>query len=651
MELYIINESGVVEYSTYAPDLGLDFKTSVPYFYEYLTRIRNSSGFYPDRVVQELSTGQLRKFAYSPTYDHNYVLELGLADDSIEAERKSLQYRSTISSMAENNPYANKIRLFTMKKRLVGNRSFVPNPYLDGILNQIIEERESREFINRQSGITTQYLFIDLMDDDYASDMSLIVELEYDNALIRQAIDEIIYFQLLVAIVVLFLASLLAIFAAKKLTKPIEQISDDVDKISRGDLDHEISPTMGREFAVLENSINAMLVTLKGTIKKLQEGEEELQLSEKLYRGVVESQTEFITRFLPDGTITFANDAYCDYLGRTSAEMIGSHFKPSIPQEDKEKVALSTRRLTPENHVSSIEHRIIMSDGQIRWQQWNNMAIFNAEGKVIEYQSVGRDITKRKIAEEEVKKLTDELEERVNERTGQLEEANRELESFSYSVSHYLRSPLRAIDGFSTILLEEYYSGLTPDARRYLEKIKENTRQMSRLIEDLLNFSRTGRQPLTKTTVDPVQIARKAYGSLRPEYEGRFVDLEIGYMPECSADPSLLTLIFSNLFSNSLKFTRNNEFARIEVGSFYEPSGVVYFIKDNGIGFDMKYAHKLFGVFQRLHDNDSYEGTGVGLAIVQRIIHRHGGKIWVHSEIDQGTTFFFTLDGSTDVDS
>ena len=250
-----------------------------------------------------------------------------------------------------------------------------------------------------------------------------------------------------------------------------------------------------------------------------------------------------------------------------------------------------------------------------------------------------------------------ELERRVNERTA-------ELEAFSYSVSHNLRAPLRAIDGFSRILLEEYQPQLAPEAQRHLQLVRDNTQQMGRLIDDLLAFLRLGRQRLQKQPVAPADLVRQALEDLRHEQEGRRVEMTIGdpsaalrqgsgqgsgeALPVCQADPDLLKQVWVNLLSNALKFTRQREVARIEIGwipplSPPLPGEGCYFVKDNGMGFDMQYADKLFGVFQRLHRTEEYEGTGVGLATVQRIIHRHGGRIWAEAEVDKGATFYFTL--------
>jgi len=235
----------------------------------------------------------------------------------------------------------------------------------------------------------------------------------------------------------------------------------------------------------------------------------------------------------------------------------------------------------------------------------------------------------------EVRGYAAELERRVAERTAALQAANQELEAFSYSVSHDLRAPLRALDGFSRILLEEHAPQLADEPRRYLRLLRQNAQQMGQLIDDLLTFSRLSRQPLTVQTVAPAEVARQVWKGLRAEREGRRVELTLGELPPCQADPALLKQVYANLLANALKFTRRREVAQIEVGCREESGQVVYFVKDNGVGFDMQYAHKLFGVFQRLHRAEDYEGTGVGLALVQRIVQRHGGRVWASAEVDR----------------
>jgi signal transduction histidine kinase len=239
------------------------------------------------------------------------------------------------------------------------------------------------------------------------------------------------------------------------------------------------------------------------------------------------------------------------------------------------------------------------------------------------------------------------LVEALTEQTHQLEAANHELEAFSYSVSHDLRAPLRAISGYTSILLEEFSNELPEEGRGLLRRVKENGDQMGHLIDDLLAFSRLGRQALRVQRVHMRGVVDRALAQLEPGIDSRQVELVIGDLPDCDSDPALLEQVFVNLLSNAFKYSRKREGARIEVGASSNDaaSGPVFFVKDNGAGFDMRYAGKLFGVFQRLHRSQDYEGTGVGLAIVQRIVARHGGRVWADGKVDQGATFYFTLSG------
>ena len=288
------------------------------------------------------------------------------------------------------------------------------------------------------------------------------------------------------------------------------------------------------------------------------------------------------------------------------------------------------------------------------------------------------DITERKQAEEELAKHHENLEGLVQERTVELEKrvaeveqlnsamvnlmddlrvsnknlevtthqlgnTNKELEAFAYSVSHDLRSPLRSIDGFSQILLEDYSGILDKQGRHYLQRVRAGTQNMGQLIDDILRLSRSGRHSMDKKTINMESIVREVCKSFANELKNRKVDFVVHECPPVFADSHLVKIMFTNLLSNALKFTGIHENAKIETGSMAEEGHTVFFIKDNGAGFDMQYADKLFIPFQRLHRAEKYEGSGIGLAIVQRIIHRHGGRIWAESKINVGTTFYFTL--------
>lgn len=242
-----------------------------------------------------------------------------------------------------------------------------------------------------------------------------------------------------------------------------------------------------------------------------------------------------------------------------------------------------------------------------------------------------------------LQKSHDELERRVEERTQELEIANKDLEAFSYSVSHDLRAPLRAMGGFARIVIEDFESTLPEEASQHLQVIDREAARMSNMIDELLAFSRLGKKPINLASVELKDVVQEVLAKLKDEQSGRQVEITIGDLPTCWGDRTLLEHVMMNLLSNALKYTRKQEQAHIEVGYKQEESDNIYYVKDNGVGFNMRYAHKLFGVFQRLHSAQEFEGVGVGLSIVARIIHRHGGRIWAESEVGKGATFFFTL--------
>ncbi len=254
-----------------------------------------------------------------------------------------------------------------------------------------------------------------------------------------------------------------------------------------------------------------------------------------------------------------------------------------------------------------------------------------------------RELAERRRAEEEVLRLNAELETRVDQRTTELQSTNAELEAFCYSVSHDLRAPLRSIDGFSQALLEDFPADVPDEARRYLSRIRASTQRMGQLIEDLLNLSKVSRGELQRREVDVSEIARQVIGELQQREPAREVEVSVWDGMQANVDPRLLRAALENLIGNAWKFSARAEQGRIEVGLLRDGPEAKFFVRDNGAGFDMRYAGKLFGAFQRLHSASEYQGTGIGLATVQRIVHRHGGRIWADAKPGKGAVFFFTL--------
>ena len=887
MDLYVINESGVIVDTTYAPEQGLDFK-SVPYFFDYLTTIRLSEGFFPDRVVSELGTDILRKYAYMPTPDHHYVFELGLIRPEFQNHTYFYPNPEYVQKLVSLNPYISDVRIFDIEKHLLSNFTYVLDNSTNAILDQVIRERSNVILDDSSSNREITYLFIDLKDDRYGSDVSRIIELTYNPALIQQKLNELLFFHFIAAIAAIAISIGFAVLVSRALTTPIRAIADDVAIISKGDLDHKISPTISTEFGLIEQNINEMVGKLKQTI-------EHERISEERFRSIMDAspdivweidkqgnftyissqsrvqlgyapedligkpiysliQPEFVpavsTRFLahdqekqpfktfdvpakcrdgspcileirsavitgkdgqltgfrgiarditerkraeeallesetryreffttsrdcvfitsPDGRIIEFNDATVEMFGYDNREEISKVSVPSLYAHSEDRTVF-LNLIIRDGYVKEFPVQLKRKDGTVIDALITGVPLRNPDGTIKVIIGTARDITERRRAEEalresekkykdlvgllpqlvfemdtrgtitfvnqygfdtygysvedferginamdivatedrnrlqaniqkifhgevlmgteytllkkdgtpvpvlaysvpivrdttavglrgilvdivklkhveeEIRKLNEELEQRVTMRTRELEIANRELESFTYTVSHDLRAPLRALDGYSSILLKESDGDLSEEGKRYLHQVRESAQKMSQLIDDLLNFSRAGKRSIQREMIDPSPLVQKVIDELEDQRKGRDVEIIIGGLPPVFADPSMLHQIFSNLLSNALKFTRKIEHVRIEIGSFQQEKDVVYYVRDNGVGFDLRYADKLFTVFQRFHSVREYEGSGIGLAIVKRIVERHGGRIWAESKVGKGSTFYFTL--------
>jgi PAS domain S-box-containing protein len=495
--------------------------------------------------------------------------------------------------------------------------------------------------------------------------------------------------------------------------------------------------------------------------------QEALRASETRYRAIVDAQDDAVCRWLPDTTLTFVNASYRALFDLQEGQALGHRWLDFVPAAERAEVSAFYRDLARNPRKVEYDHSLTAADGSTRWYNWTDVPLYGDDGALLEFQSVGRDITQRRLAEqalrnsearyrelfesnphpmwvydldtlrflavndaavehygydrdeflamtlkdirpaEDVERLLDNvrrvaeglddagvwrhqrkdgslieveitshtlifdgrraevvlahdvterrlaeaevhrfnatLEQRVRDRTADLEVANNELESFSFSVSHDLRSPLRSIDGFAQILAEEYAPRLDEEGRRLLGVVQREAVRMGNLIDDLLRFSRLGRQVLARERVDMQALVHEAYDALPAASKRDGMEFAVLPLPAAWADPVLIRQVWANLLDNAVKYTRGRDPARIEVGAKREGDASIYYVRDNGAGFDMQYASRLFGVFQRLHRDEEFEGTGVGLALARRIVNRHGGRIWAEAQPGNGATFSFAL--------
>jgi len=415
------------------------------------------------------------------------------------------------------------------------------------------------------------------------------------------------------------------------LTQTAKAIAD------RGDYSVRAQRIGTGEFETLTDAFNHML-------ERIHEGDTALRDSEERFRSAMSYSAIGMALITPEGSLLDVNQSLCDMIGYTRDEVLSTRFESIVHSDDvAANVNEFQRLLNEETNVYRVEQRHLHKSGQVIWVDLSMSIVREQTGKPLYCIAQIQDITNRKRDEELLLSLNSELEQRVQERTRKLKEANSELEAFSYSVSHDLRAPLRAIDGFSRILLEENADKLDQDGRRVLDVIRHNTQNMGRLIDDLLAFSRLSRKQMEPCLVNMSELARDVFEQLKPGFIDQNIHFKLSDLPPTYGDPALIRQVFVNLISNAAKYSRPRPESVIELESHSKNGDYVYSVKDNGVGFDMAYSKKLFGVFQRLHSLEQFEGTGVGLAIVQRIVHRHGGLVWADARIDEGATFYFSL--------
>jgi len=382
-----------------------------------------------------------------------------------------------------------------------------------------------------------------------------------------------------------------------------------------------------------------------------------LRQSEGLYRLLADNISDVIFTLDMNLRYTYCSPSVRQLRGysveETMAQTLDQVLTPTSYQLVKKTLddELTHAKVEPTSsrRPRSLELELTRKQGGTVWAEVKVSFLRDRKGRPVGILGVSRDITVRRLAEEEIRRLNRELELRVTERTAELEAANRELEAFSYSVSHDLMVPLLAIEGFARLLAKRDADRLQGKGTAYLDIILENARRMQQLISGLLAFSRLSHESVEPMAIDMSQVTESVVREIREASQGRILQFTCNPLPACHGDQMMVRQVIANLLSNAVKFTKPRDTACIEVGGWPEEEHNVYYIKDNGVGFDMQHATRLFKVFERLHSGEEFPGTGIGLSIVERIVARHGGKVWAEGKVDGGATFYFTLPRDTSV--
>jgi PAS domain S-box-containing protein len=441
--------------------------------------------------------------------------------------------------------------------------------------------------------------------------------------------------QILVLISVIALGAVLVVvltLVARSVTRPIARLHEGTEIVGHGNLDYRLGDKTEDEIGELSQAFDQMTEKLRETTvsrNALAKEVAERKRAEEEIKVFFDVTLDMLCIANFEGYFVRLSPTWTKTLGWSEAELKAKPFIELVHPDDREATIGASAQLSEGQDVVGFDNRYLCKDGTYKWLSWNSCALAK-RGLII---AAARDITERKRAEEEMKQSAEKL-----------EAANKELEAFAYSVSHDLRAPLRHIDGFVNLLKRTAGPTLNETSTRYLQVITDSAKDMGRLIEDLLNFSRVSRAEMRKTAVALEPLVQEVIQKMQADARGRSVRWEIGTLPEVQGDAALLRVVMTNLISNALKYTRPRPQTVIELGTVRgKGDEVILFVRDNGVGFDMQYANKLFGVFQRLHRPEEFEGTGIGLATVRRIVHRHGGRTWAEGKVGVGATFYFSL--------
>jgi PAS domain S-box-containing protein len=442
---------------------------------------------------------------------------------------------------------------------------------------------------------------------------------------------------------------LFATLLSRGIIAGLNELATVAAKICSGERGRRVTLQRRDEIGSVGKAFNLMLDTIDEEERQRHETQAQLRDAEARVRLLLDSTAEGIIGVDLEGEVVFANRAGVRMLGYDNdSELLGGEIHALINQGRPDGGLAMAAAYSGATGLHQPDARFYCRNGEsFAAEYW--VAPKRRDGRVIGAVLTFVDITERRRTEEELRRHREQLEELVEERTAELRALNKELEAFSYSVSHDLRAPLRSIHGFSKILINKYQDALDETGQDYLQRVMRASNRMGELIDDLLVLSRVSRSELALEPVDVAELAHTAMDHYQEQVGQQEICFRVSDLPAARADRKLLAVVMDNLLGNALKFSATRPQACIEVGTLEVGGRHAYFVRDNGVGFDMRYADKLFGAFQRLHSVDEFEGTGIGLATVQRIIHRHGGEVWAESELDKGATFYFTLGPSAPI--
>jgi PAS domain S-box-containing protein len=587
-DIYLINESGVIIETTFEPELGQDFK-KVPYFYEYLTKIRLSEGFFADRIVRDkLGGGKLRKFAYMPTPDHKYITELGFAGSTFDEINQHLDDQTQIEKIVSVNPYIEQFTVYNSMGRRLDNNSY-PEKSVEGYLSEVIKNRKNLEVSDTEHARTIRYLFVDLKVDKYGSDPSRVVQITYGTRLIQEALNQLIFFHLIIGILIISIGCAIAFFLSQRINRPIKEIVDDVNIIARGDLDHRIGTTQSTEFAILESSINMMVGSLKDSIKQVKEGE-------ILQREMIDQlPVAVFMKSVKDGKYTFWNKASeqifnipaAEVIGRTDLELFSQKMASTIDKEDIEarlnQVSISNKKIADKLRGQRIIHMIIVP-------------IFDSTHTLQYILGIGEDVT------EETLSMKIDLLFSITRRDI--------LDQLSIIVNSLERAQLKS----SREAMQTFFD-------KTLESIESIRNQMTfvRSLQDIGITSPTW-QSVKKTFWEAVMLNPSNTIDIRVEMD----DIEL------YADP-LLPRVFYNLLANSIQHG-DHQLTKIRLYVQKTGESLILIYEDNGKGIPLDEKEKIF-------EFGFGTGTGFGLFLIRELLGYTGITITETGEPGKGAKF------------